>query len=367
MKHVATWALAAIGMVAIAASGAAAADADIGESGTTQLTLELNGPAAQSITPSWALRRNRFGGGGIAGKVKIAGTDVLISARTNGISFWLGLDRNGNNDISSAEWLRVRRSKSYMVTFTGKIEGKPFAVRIFDIEFRAVGRKIQSFGGRAAIVSCMKGDIGRIPVRILDDDMSGQFTQNGRDAILIGDSATAVPLKNVHRLGEQFYRLTVDPEGVRIEYSRLADVQTGKVRAPLPVAALRCLVLASKEGAYNAMDCERTGIPADDYALAFGVVAGRHPAPFTPGSSRTTYPIQANMVNTMRLGEPLRVIFSVTLKEREISVSPRFTILGIGGERYGPLDYLRRGKTCLPRVKIVESGRVMFDGPMSYG
>jgi len=195
-----------------------------------------------------------------------------------------------------------------------------------------------------------------------------EFSQSGssRHAILIGSMPLAIPLRKQHKIGNNFYRLEVAADGTSITWAQLVDVSVGVVRTSFSSRALKGLVLTGGDSAYDVKACGSGGIPAGDHQLAFGVVGGKSPTVFRPGKSALTYPIQDGMINTLRIGAPLRVNFKATIIGRKINVSPGMSILGAGNEVYGPFDY-SQGGNARPRVTIVAGSKTITNSRMGYG
>ena len=356
---------AAVGMIAVMASLGFAAEE--GESGTVSLTYASGGAISKALTPAWANHGNTFSIEPTGGTLKIAGSAVAAGARKSGLTCQIGLDCNGDGKISGREWNTIPRSGG--VSFSGKADDKQFAVRLWGLRvYLAKSRKITGIYGRATIRSGMKGVINSVPVYILDDDLDGKFSQSGRsrDAILMGTSTLAIPLRKQHKIGNKFYRLEVASDGTSITWTQLADVSVGVVRTSFSSTALKGLVLVGRDSAYDVKACGSGGIPEGDYQLAFGVVGGKSYTVFRAGKSALTYPVQGGMINTLRIGAPLRVDFKVTIVGKKISVSPVLSILGAGNEIYGPFDY-SKGGNAKPRVRIMAGSRIIGKGRMEYG
>ena len=183
---------------------------------------------------------------------------------------------------------------------SGKTGDKSFVMRLIDIK-ASFNKKTVSCWGQALVRSSMAGTLGRIPVRLIDDDMDGKFSQkasgrSGGDAILIGASSSAVPLREVHRIGKHLYRLKAASDGSSIDYERMDDTAIGQVNAVFPANTLRSLVLVGKDCAFDVKTDGLAGIPGGDYKLAYGVVSrSAATLTFKPGMATPTYNIQDGM------------------------------------------------------------------------
>lgn len=357
----------AMGMIAVTASlGFGAKE---GESGTVKLKYASGRPLTKAITPSWAKRANTFSIKPTGSTVKIGGSAVVAGARKSGATSQIGLDCNGDGKVSGREWHTI--PKSGRASFSGKAGDKQFAVHLWDLRVyvNTKSGQLTDIYGRATICSGMKGFINSVPVYILDDDLDGEFSQSGssRDAILIGSTPLAIPLRKQHKIGNNFYRLEVAADGTSITWTQLVDVSVGVVRTSFSSRALKGLVLVGEDSAYDVKACGSGGIPAGDYQLAFGVVGGKSLTVLRPGKSALTYPIQGEMINMLRIGAPLRVNFKATIVGRKVSVSAWMSILGAGNEVYGPFDY-SSGGNARPKVTIVAGSKTVSNNTrMGYG
>ena len=339
-------------------------------SGTIKLTYDPRG-ASKARTPAWAGRQNRFSVGSESSMgIQIAGTTVKTSARVSGRNILLGFDRSGDGKISGAEWSPIPRTRTMLIS--GKADGKPYVIRLVDISAN-YNKKTVNCWGQALIRSSMKGAIGRVPVRILDDDMDGKFSQKaagrGGDAILIGKSTAAVPLREMHRIGKELYRLKVAEDGSSIDYERMADTAVGQVRAIFPANTMKSLVLVGKDSAFDVRTDGAAGIPADTYKLVYGVVSrSAATLTFRPGKTTPDYEIQAGMINTLRIGKPIWLAFGAAYRGGTVRLSAGSVwLMGSGAEIYGPLNFTRGGNVRPPRVSMLNGTKLISSSNMEYG
>jgi hypothetical protein len=234
-------------------------------------------------------------------------------------------------------------------------------------------KKTVSCWGQATILSSMAGMLGRTPVRILDDNMDGAFSQKpsgfGGDAILIGSSRSAIPLRGVHRIGKDLYRLKVASDGTSIDYERLSDTAVGQVKAKFPANSLKSLVLIGSDCAFDVKTDGDLGIPAGTYKLAYGLVSrSATTLKFRPGMSTPKYEIQDGMINTLRIGAPVRLDFAASYRAGKVGLSANaVSVVGSGSEIYGPLDFTRGGDARPPTVTMLSGRRVASSTSMKYG
>ena len=219
----------------------------------------------------------------------------------------------------------------------------------------------------------MKGALGGIPVRILDDDMDGKFSQTpsgrGGDAILIGGSGAAIPLRTMHRIGKELYRLKVAEDGSSIDYQRVSDAARGQVRAIFPANTMQSLVLAGKDCAFDVRTDGLAGIPAGPYMLVYGVVSRSSTTlTFRPGRATPQYDIKDGMINTLRIGKPVRLNFAARYGNGKVGLSASsVSIVGSGSEIYGPLNFTRGGNIRPPTVTMLNGATVASSTNMKYG
>jgi hypothetical protein len=358
-------------MVLLAATGMTRAAPQATSSGTIKLTYDSRG-ASRARTPAWAAGYNRFSVGSSASRmgIKVGGTTIKTSARVSGKTVYLGFDRSGDGTISKAEWAPIPAAGTMLIS--GKADGKPYVIRLVDMIARFNKTSVACWG-QALIRSSMKGTLGRIPVRILDDDMDGKFSQKGSarggDAILIGSSTSAVPLRSVHRIGKGLYRIKVAADGSSIDYEQAPDTALGQVNAIFPANAMKALVLVGRDCAFDIKTDGVAGIPAGPYMLAYGVVSrSAATLTFRPGRATPQYDIKDGMINTLRIGKPVRVDFAASYGKGKVGLSAgAVSIVGSGSEIYGPLDFTKGGNIRPPTVTMLNGRRVASSSTMKYG
>jgi len=358
-------------MVLLAASGMARGAPQAASSGTIKLTYDSRG-ASRARTPAWAAGYNRFSVGSSASRmgIKVGGTTVKTLARVSGKTVYLGFDRSGDGTISKAEWAPIPAAGTMLIS--GKAGGKSYVIRLVDMVARFNKTSVTCWG-QALIRSSMKGTLGRIPVRILDDNMDGKFSQKasgrGGDAILIGRSSAAIPLRAMHRIGKDLYRLKVAADGSSIDYERVADTAVGQVTAVFPANIMRALVLVGRDCAFDVRTDGVAGIPAGKYMLAYGVVSrSASTLTFRPGRATPQYDIKDGMINTLRIGKPVRLDFAASYGKGKVGLSAgAVSIVGSGSEVYGPLNFTQGGNIRPPTVTMLNGKRVASSSNMKYG
>jgi hypothetical protein len=225
---------------------------------------------------------------------------------------------------------------------------------------------ISTVSGGYFICSFQQGTYDGTMLRLFDDNLDGTFTQDGKDAIMIGKSPVAIPLMKVHQIGNQFCQLEVASDGSQITVTPVSGLQLGVVETCFK-RGLKCLAMTDDQG--NSIDLAtsgRSGIPAGRYKLNYGVLAdGPMVTIIKPTEACPVYDIQAGKVNVLRLGKPLWVSFAAsTSAAGTVTVSPRVKVYGAAGEEYSS-DL--SGGTGRPHVLMLDGKKVLQDVAMSYG
>jgi len=344
-----------------------------------KLTYQAGGAASRLVSPSEVLSRGRgFSIPQSSGRLNVAGSQVPISASWHGSYSSVGMDCNGDGRITGREYLRLgtSRTASFPLKLTEGATQSDYSVTLTDLSVPIRSSAVASIFGRYHVNCCMTGTYKGTALRIIDDDMDGKFSQGGRDAIAIGRSLAAMPLRKVHRIGARICRLDVSEDGKTIDVAPQENVELGVVEVPIQASLLKCLIVEDASGgqAYDLCVDGRSGIPAGNYRLCYGVLQrGNETVTMVPtGSSRAggpgllTYPIVAGKRNVLRIGEPVEVEFQVSLDEKEgkITVFPNVSVYGAGGERY---DLSFSSGPGTPRVILMNGSSKLSEGPMPHG
>jgi len=336
--------------------------------GTAKLTFD-DGRSVTCLTPDWAEGGERVQASSSTAKAEIGGKSVTASGWVAGEGYQVGLDANGDGIVNSNEYRNVAKTGStILIAKSGK---KQVCVRCTDIHIHYDKNKkeVTHMRWRMQGVYGRTGKIGSVPIRILDENLDGEYKHNGQDAICIGKAKLAVPLRRRHRIGEHFYELKISEDGSSLEYKPLEDPKPGLVRAPMSKKFLLGLVLEGANGAYDIQECSRTGIPSGTYKLVYGAI-GDPRSPMAVYSERETlkYKIQADKTNFIRMGQPLQLVFHTGYHEdknktpatRRIRIGRPDKIMGAGGEVYGPVRFPNaRSRKARPSVAIMQGGRFL--------
>ena len=170
--------------------------------------------------------------------------------------------------------------------------------------------------GRYMINGCMAGKFHDTDILLFDDNMDGLYTQDGKDAIAIGGSAGAMPLRNHHQIGKNFYSLEVKSDGSEITFQREEDLDLGVADVPVAAALVRYFLLDDDAArrAYDLKVSGATGIPAGKYKLSMPVLAaGNRFVVAGPTAMSHTYAVLKDVMNILRFGGDIRLHFGALL------------------------------------------------------
>jgi len=351
-------------LAAPAAPAAAPAAATGGEAGTAALTYDAGALAGNTLTRAKVYGMLRFESRSAGSAISVAGVQLRIAGRAKGSTVAFGVDRNGDGTVTANECIRVVRGGVIRFALTLP-DRPPCAVQFSNLALRASKNVVTSMTGHYAVSSCMAGTVNGQQVRLFDDNLDGEFTQDGKDAIAVGRALVAMPLGRTHQIGRDICDLTVAKDGTSIQATPRTDVKLGVVETPISPALLKSLILIGRGGVYDVKTSGKAGVPAGDYWLAFGVLAGGgRTMPFVPTQGRLKYPVTAGMINRLRIGPPTAMRFTATISGDKITINPyALRIVGSGGERY--LNTIKDlGK---PTVYLLAGSRIMLQKRMEYG
>ena len=358
-------------------SPAAAQEANptaVGPAGEVKLTFETNKKDVTHWTRAWSTGGHRFEAKTSLPKLSIGGKPVQMSGVTEKGASQLGIDLNGDELVLGAEYKRVDRNGS--VTLTVKSGGRDLSIRCTQIkmQYDATKKAISLMRWRMQGLYSWVGQIDSVNIRIIDDDVNVAYGHNGRDAILIGDSKVAIPLRAYHRIGEHFYKLQIANNGWSLKFQKIKFPNVGLVRSPFPTKVLMGLVLENGGGAFSILDCGKTGIPAGTYYLAYGVAGNaKTQLPFFRVKDTVTYEIKSDKINMLRIGPPMQLVFFSVFKAEDKDartpghigiIHPKYA-MGSGGEMYGPLSFPNvRSEKTRPAIMIVQGSKTLLKTSM---
>lgn len=335
------------------------------------LRPEAGETIASMFTPAKVLKGGvPFAISGPQGVVVIGGQSMLLGGKWDGRASRFGLDADGDGKISDGEYLPLGRdfSAGFHLKLGHGQTRRDQDVTAANVRLYLSGSSVARITGSLAVASAVTGTFAGQTIRLLDDNLDGQYTQDGHDAISIGpaDAKAAIPLMQVHEIGGAHYRLDVSPDGTSMALLPLPELPMGVVRTPLDADDTLVLAVTDEQGrSYDLRSGGAGGVPPGEYRLSYAVIGhGSQTVLVTPTDTSPSYAIEAGKVNTLRLGAPLRVDCSVRYADQAVTVYSNIRVLGDGDELYG-LDLA--GQAGRPRVALLEGERVVAEGPMSYG
>ncbi len=320
-----------LGLIALGALPALAADETIEE----ELRLETGSIVGKIITPLRAVEGGkRFGSREASNHIRIGGKSFKIAAIAKGRSVGLGIDEDGDGDISRKEFNGVHYGGATSFDLKLDDSDETYPVAAIDVYVITQRNKVTGFSGKLIPGWAMRGRVGRETIRLVDANLDGIYTQDGRDAIVIGNSQFALPLRDYHRIGDTLYKLDVPTDAKTLKLTPQDTPALGKVETQYPDAMLKSLVLSNEAGhSYDIIELGEKGIPAGSYKVDYGaLVSGRNYAFMLP--SETNYEIQADGTNQLRLGPDFMLVFNARSQDDKIHISTQTEVMGAGGEKY---------------------------------
>ena len=359
--------LACVAALCVLTAPLGVAVAEAPDSGQATLTSEISSTTANIITPGRAVSGGvpfKFQGG--TGSVNIGGSSVAMVGLKSGVSIYIGMDVNGDGTVSKTKDEMQKLVKG-QVAFKMKLPGteEEFAVLVSKVSVTAAKGKTVSVSGAISPACAKKGVINGTPIHLFDDNLDGKFTQGGTDAIAVGKSLVGLPLQEVHQIGAHHYKLSVSSDGSSVSFDRLVGQELGVVTLK-GESAFKCMVVTDGEKAYDLKASGAAGIPPGDYKLIYGMVgSGSSLVPFLPTKTTPTYQIKAGMINTPKIGMPLRIDFIASFAGKKVTVQPYgVRILGAGDELY-QLEF--GGKMGTPSITLKAGEKSLSTGQMAYG
>lgn len=355
----------AAGALCLLAGGAPAVRA---QSRTIELKYVSGGPAAEAATARTLLGpRGPIINIGQVKDATIGGWRVKIAARRSKNSLGLGMDCDADGRVLGKEW-RVIRGKGKRVAFDLKITGvtgsqRDYSVSYGDLTVQA-GREVK---GLCRTNCAWEGELDKVKVRFLDDDLNGRLTQDGKDAILIGEAATAVPLMRVHRIGSGHYDVQVAEDGAVATFKLLRDTDLSRaIVLPPPEVTLACLVVRNDaEHAYDLTVAGPKGVPGGTYRLCYGLLRlGKREILLRPDKEGAEYSFKQDKKNTVPVGPPMKVSLGTKFAPGKVTILAASRITGAGGEI---LDLGQVGKLLGARLHLMDGDKSLSNVAIRYG
>jgi len=341
-------------------------------SGKVKLTFNA-GTTVKCFTPTWATGGSTIESRNSVTRISILGKSIAATGWVTDTGYQVGLDTNGDGAVKPREQRDIPRNEAAIITL--KVGGRELAVRFVDvlIHYDPQRKEVTYMFWRMQGLYGLTGKINSVPIRILDQNMDGKYSNTGVDAICIGRSRFALPLRTYHKIGDHFYQIRIANDGSTLDYSKASNVQIGQVKIPMPKKRILGLVLENGSSAFDITKCGETGIPAGTYYLSYGALGDpKSPLAFFR-RKLVKYEIQADKSNLILMGPPLQLVFSAEYREdktvqpvtRKILVrDPRY-IQGCVGEYYGPINYPNAGsEKGRPGVAILRGSRFLSKAVM---
>ena len=332
--------------------------------GQAKLTYEASNQMVGIFTPRKLVDKVGFQIYSPKGTVDICGKGVEILGMASGRKTGFGMDTDGNGTVDPTE---IQGVTGKPMLFRLKQEGKKeFAVVVDRCQVTSFSDGQMRVSGDYYAACGFRGMVNKTPIRIIDDNMDGKITQDGKDAIAIGNSVCAQPFYKVHQIGGSFYELTVAEDMTSLSFTKLPDVKPVKLTSPLlKKGQLRALVLIDETTgqAFDAVGC-KSGIPAGDYSLAYGALeSGKDVVIIKPGKAMKKITVGEGG-GDLGLGTPLKLVFSGYTAGDKVQVYPDVQIVGTAGEIYQPDFGSTSGR---PVVTLSEGNKVISQKPMEFG
>lgn len=345
-----------------------AASSGPADSGSTKLTFELANELMNVVTPCRAMTGgSEMKIAGESGTIDICGSQVAVNVAMNPQAAFIGLDVNGNGKVDPNEMQKINHGDAAFKLKIGEKDKKEYAVVLKGVNIISKEKVIEGATARYFTANCFKGTINGVTVRLIDDNLDGKITQDGSDAIVIGQSQYALPLLKQHTIGNAIYELKVADDGASLEFTKqtakLAQVEVPLLKSP----GVGCVIVVDQaNGRAFDLVTSKSGIPAGSYKLSYGTIGqGKDQLQIRPTTASPTYELQEDMLNVLKMGPAFKVQFMAGYNEakNEVTVFPRVSVVGAGKEVYNvSLSGLKP-----PQVTFTEGTKVVSREGMSFG
>ncbi len=332
--------------------------------GEVKLTYEASAQMAGLLTPRKLVDKLGFQFMNGKGTLDICGKKVAVEGVIVGRKVGFGMDTEGAGAVDPNKMQAVTGKP---MLFRLKREGKKeFAVIIDHLtvtQFPNAGVRVS---GDFYAACGLRGMINKVPIRIIDDNLDGKITNDGGDAIAIGNSVCAQPLYKIHQIGGSFYEIKVADDMSSLTATKVEDVKPVKLTSKLlKIHQLQALVLIDESNgqAFDAVAC-KSGIPAGEYSLAYGALgAGKDVVIIKPGKNMKKLTVSEDG-GDLGLGPKLKLLFGGFTQGGYVHVNPTIEVVGGAGEIYQPDFGSTSGR---PVVTLSEGTKVISQKPMEFG
>ncbi len=322
-------------------------------------------------TPVKVLKPLTFAFSGPGGEITVGGAKVVVVARVvDGRQLSFGVDKAAAGKVDPADMVDVSAADTADYTISIPIGKDKKQSRGTAVSFGKLivqpknASEVAGFRGTYCAGGSYKGKIGGQAVRIIDDNLDGKITQDGSDAILIGDAPAAIPLAKCHAIGEGYYELAVTEDGGGLKATKAAP-KVGAVDSALQKQGTLKAAVVMDSASGRAFDLARVKeLPAGEYKLVYGLLAkDKEQVVFAPTAKSPVYAITPGMQNTLRIGPPLSIVFKAAEAEGKLSIQPDLAVLGSGNEQYTVVFNDR----VTPQVFLLDGKEILSSEAMGFG
>jgi hypothetical protein len=349
-----------------------AATASAGQNGTASLKRQTG----QEILPPWlpatitdSVRRISLWGA--SGQTELAGRKLRVAATVRRGRQFLALDANGDGKFVRDEIYLVADKEDLLIELDLPADGQQPAVQtavlLREIRLQTMNGKVTGISASLLPGNCRQGKILGHRVRLLDSNLDGKITQDGRDAIQIARSSAALPLRTHHAIDGKLVELDLSDDQTGLRWAVRGQVPTGQAQMPkLGDGKIAALVVTNADG--HAYDLAVTPqIPAGSYRLVYGIAAGGGKTlPFWAGIECRKMRIAPGQATDVPFGKP-GVLFSATVSDGSYTVGPQMWVVGQAGEVYGQNISHVDGGVSPPDLELLAAGKVVEAVSMGYG
>ena len=260
-----------------------------------------------------------------------------FAAAPQGTSLQIDSDGDGTFDVTA-------EGPEATITLTGT-EGRRYAVRLIDQQ-----------GWRYAPGGVLTGKILGERIQLIDQNLDGDYTDVGEDAIIVGRGKIASFLSQVISIDGALVELTVSSDGTHVDY-RPYEGPTGTLKlGPCETKAkVLSAVVRSTDGRFcfdMAADQEGLVVPAGTYQLLRGAIGlGENRVDMVTGRSKS-FAVTSGGTKELSWGGPVAAEFAYQRSGGELNLSPdQVWYYGKAGETYTGWNPLGKSPQFVVRNK----------------
>lgn len=244
----------------------------------------------------------------------------VFAAEPAGTSLRVDTDGDGALDVTV-------ESPGGAVTLVGE-GGKRYALRL-----------VESAGWSALPGGAAQGEILGTKLRVIDQNLDGDFCDVGEDALVVGRGSVAVPLTAVLSIDGALHELDVAADGASAVHRPFGgSAGTLRLGPCATKAKVLSAVVRSADGRYS-FDVARAEegllVPAGTYRLASGSIGlGENRVRVAPGRSEP-FDVPGGGTREVAWGGPVRAEFEFRRSAGQVDLSPDAVwYYGRAGEEY---------------------------------